>query len=445
MRTARMASKQTPTPDRSSLPMAFALLAGLFFFVTIIKLGDPVILDNVTPPPTNSAEFFYESWPSKWGFWMSIPVIVAGLLAAQWNRLKLRWISALPALWLVWEFIASAQSTGPNLTAQTMAHFTICVALFYVAYFALQGESVTWPIWTGIALALCWVIRAGMEQHFGGLEATRAMFFAHKLTDVPQETLNNPEFAKRLARNRIFSTFVYPNALAGGLVLMLPLTLAFMWRLTPKVRLPGRVALITIMGGTGLACLYWSGSKAGWLVAMTVGLVALGHSALPFKWRRGLICSLLVLGLAGFALKYAGFFQTERNSVGARFAYWRAALLVVKAHPWVGTGPGTFQIPYRQLKRADDEATKLCHNDYLEQASDSGIPGFMIYSTMILAALYVLYRYSSSVRSGDWMAFAVWLGVFGLCVHSLVEFHLYIPALAWTEFFLVGWLASRLD
>jgi hypothetical protein len=64
---------------------------------------------------------------------------------------------------------------------------------------------------------------------------------------------------------------------------------------------------------------------------------------------------------------------------------------------------------------------------------------------MILVILYLLYRYSSNVKSGDWMAFAVWLGVFGLCLHSTVEFHLYIPALAWMEFFLMGWLANRLD
>jgi hypothetical protein len=368
------------------------------------------------------------------------------LLAIPWSRLKFHWILVLPALWLVWEFIASTQSVSPDLTGQTMAHFTVCVALFYLGYFALQGASRTWPIWTGISLALCWVIHAGFQQHFGGLEATRRMIYAaHNPLDLPPDALKNPEFLKRIGSNRIYSTFVYANALAGGLVLMLPLTLVFMWRLTPKVRLPGRIAMVMILAGTGLACLYWSGSKAGWLVALTVGMVALAHSALPLKWKRGLICGVLVLGVGAFAVKYAGFFKKEHNSVGARFAYWRAALLVIKAHPLIGTGPGTFQVPYRQLKRADDEATKLCHDDYLQQASDSGIPGFVTYTAMIIVILYLLYRYSSDAKTIDWMSFAVWLGVFGLCLHSLVEFHLYIPALAWTEFFLMGWLGSHLD
>jgi O-antigen ligase len=226
---------------------------------------------------------------------------------------------------------------------------------------------------------------------------------------------------------------------------MLPMALVFMWRLTQKVRLPMRVGMVLILGVVGLACLYWSGSKAGWLVAMAIGLVALGHSALPVTWKRGLISGILVLGLAAFVAKYAGFFQKEHNSVGARFGYWRVALLVVKAHPMMGTGPGTFQIPYRQLKRPDDEPTKLCHDDYLEQATDSGIPGFILYSVMISVILYRLYRYSDRKKPFDWMFFAVWLGVFGVCIHSVAEFHLYIPALAWTMFFLMGMLMGRLD
>jgi O-antigen ligase len=318
--------------------------------------------------------------------------------------------------------------------------------LFYLGYFALQRGAPIWPIWTGISLALCWVIHAGLQQHVGGLEAMRVMFSSgHNPLDVPPDMLKNPDFAKRLASNRIYSTFVYANALAGALVLMLPLTLVFMWRLTAKVRPATRLTLVALLGGAGLACLYWSGSKAGWLVALMIGLVALGHSAMPLKWKRALICGVLVLGVAGFAVKYASYFHRERNSIGARFAYWRAALIVVRAHPWLGTGPGTFQIPYRQLKQLDDEPTKLCHNDYLEQATDSGIPGFVVYSAMIVAILSLLYRYSAGEKTGSWMAFSVWLGVLGLCMHSLVEFHLYIPALAWTAFFLMGWLASRWD
>jgi hypothetical protein len=35
---------------------------------------------------------------------------------------------------------------------------------------------------------------------------------------------------------------------------------------------------------------------------------------------------------------------------------------------------------------------------------------------------------------------AVWLGVLGWSLQSLVEFGLYIPALAWPAFTFLGWL-----
>jgi O-antigen ligase len=172
-------------------------------------------------------------------------------------------------------------------------------------------------------------------------------------------------------------------------------------------------------------------------------MAALGHSSLPLKWRRWLIYGLLIVGTVAFFVKYAGFFQKERNSVGARFAYWRAALIVVDYHPILGTGPGTFQIPYAQYKHPDDEMAKLCHNDYLEQACDSGVFGFLSYVSMICALLFILYRYSTRKSPMDWLNYAIWLGVFGICLHSLAEYHLYVPALAWPLFFLCGWLMSR--
>jgi O-antigen ligase len=107
-----------------------------------------------------------------------------------------------------------------------------------------------------------------------------------------------------------------------------------------------------------------------------------------------------------------------------------------------GTGPGTFQIPYEQIKRPKDEMARLVHNDYLEQATDSGILGMVSYTGMILAFLYWLYRYRIKKVPLDWLYFAIWLGLCGLCLHSMVEFHLYIPALAWPMFFLFGWLLS---
>jgi O-antigen ligase len=165
----------------------------------------------------------------------------------------------------------------------------------------------------------------------------------------------------------------------------------------------------------------------------------MGHSALPLQWKRALIWGVLAVGLVGFGIKYASFFEKQRNSVGARFIYWRAALLTTKSKPLFGTGPGTFAVPFAELKRPQDEMARLCHNDYLEQATDSGIIGFILYTAMIFVIFFKLYRYSMAKNSFNWIDFSLFLGLLGIALHSTVEFHLYIPALAWTFFFLMGW------
>jgi O-antigen ligase len=443
---AAMSSKPESRPEvpAASWPF-FAAVAGLFFFVVIIKFGSPVILDRYFEAPKDWTTAVYFSWPPHWGAWLFAPVAAAGLFAIQWKGVKWHWALALPLVWLGWEFVSATQTASPVLTGLTLAHFAVCVGLFYLGFFARKGMANPWPVWAGMGLGMCWAMRAGVEQRFGGLEATRNMLLhSPGLAGVNSKVLADPEYLKRIADNRIFGTFGgYPNSLAGGLVLLLPLMLVFVWRLTPKVERWLRVLIVLVLGGCGLGCLYWSGSKAGWLVALAVGLAALGHSALPLKWRRWLVYGVLAVGMAGFAWKYGGYFQKERNSVGARFAYWRAAAIVLDRHPWLGTGPGTFQIPYAAIKRPADEMARLCHNDYLEQGTDSGVFGLISYTAMVLIGLGTLYRYSIQKTPLNWLNFAIFLGVFGLCLHSLVEFHLYVPALSWPVFFLCGWQISR--
>ena len=83
---------------------------------------------------------------------------------------------------------------------------------------------------------------------------------------------------------------------------------------------------------------------------------------------------------------------------------------------------------------------QLTHNDYLEQASDSGLPGFAMYLAMFSLILALSCR--PITLTVDPIRAGVWIGVFGWALQGFVEFGLYIPALAWTGFFLMGWLLA---
>lgn len=79
---------------------------------------------------------------------------------------------------------------------------------------------------------------------------------------------------------------------------------------------------------------------------------------------------------------------------------------------------------------------RLAHNDYLEQFSDSGIAGGIFYAAWIFLALATIAR--RVWKSGNQITFAAFIGLFGWFAQGMGEFSLYIPALAWTAFTLLG-------
>jgi O-antigen ligase len=169
--------------------------------------------------------------------------------------------------------------------------------------------------------------------------------------------------------------------------------------------------------------------------------VAALHRPFPQRVKRILIGCILIVGLLGFCWKFASYFQKGATSVGARLHYWSAAAQTALQRPWVGTGPGTFARAYAKIKPPEAEMAQLVHNDYLEQASDSGLLGFISYTLFWWGSILFLRR-RALAQSAEF-EFAVWLGLLGWCIQSFSEFGLYIPALAWTAFTLVGWLWAR--
>ena len=151
------------------------------------------------------------------------------------------------------------------------------------------------------------------------------------------------------------------------------------------------------------------------------------------------MAGMVVAGVGGFAVKYSGYFQRGATSATARLDYWQAAATTLAERPIFGSGPGTFIRNYQRLKPPEAEMTRLVHNDYLQQGSDSGAVGMLAYAGFVIALMALLYRNRSSNGSIS----GVWLGLAGFAAQGLVEFGLYIPALSWTFFLLAGWAWGR--
>jgi O-antigen ligase len=434
---ATMASKLNPAAVQreASWPRVFPLFFGAFLGLSLLKFCNPPVMEKFVVLPANGYEWVIATWPTGIGYWLLAGVALAGLFTARFQIRAPRWLIALPLVWLVWQFIAATQTVEAELTRVTLKHFVACAVCFYVGFFCLnRGEAATPFLWP-VAAAFALVMAVGLNQHFGGLQETREYFLTYiypTMREVP------PEYLKKLSSDRIFSTVFYPNALAGAILLLLPPLLAWVWQARERFTVGARAFLCGVLLAGALACLYWSGSKGGWLLALASGLVALLHQNLPKQLKLALVCSVLVIGGAGFFWKYAGFFQRGATSVVARLDYWEAAWKTAVARPWLGSGPGTFGVVYAEIKRPESEMARLTHNDYLQQASDSGFPGLAAYVLFIGGLVWAGYASWRDDRSP--VRLGIWVGLLAWALQALGEFTLYVPSLAWTAFAFAGWL-----
>jgi O-antigen ligase len=445
-------SRTTPAVPLASIPALFSALAGIWVAVTLVKFGNPVILDAKIHTPETASELLYFPWPIRWGY-IGITILLLASIPffrrSEFNKERagggrLKWFLALPLLWFAWQVLSASQTVRPDLTAPTLLHFAACTVAFYIGCFVLGRAHNLTPFWLGVLAGVLIVFSVGFNQHFGGLERTRRAF-EQMQADPSQaalvQKLDSPEFRKKLQSDRIFSTFVYPNTLAGAILLFLPPTLLVLWQMSRRASGFLRKLLVGLWACIGLACLYWSGSKAGWLICLVIAAFGFLHLPISKKIKTAITIGIIAIGIAGFAAKYSGYFASGATSATARTDYWRAAFKLSMEKPLLGSGPGTFLEGYARLKSAESEMARLAHNDYLQQACDSGWPGCYLYFCFVWGCIYVLYRiWRAQDKTEQPLLFALWLGVTGFAFQGFVEFSLYIPALAWPFFLFLGLL-----
>ena len=461
----------------------YALAFGAFLGLAIVKFGNPVILDQKIPPPAGLREAWTYAWPTHWAFWLLVPLALIGVgmgvgLNARWRGS--RWLWILPATWLGWQLVSATQTVDRQLTAVTLWHFAGCVACYFLGALALGSRRALQWLLIGVvaAFAFC-LVRAVNQRLFefpqerqllvegerlGWTNYAPEVFLEMKREGVIIATngvdVANPAILAKYGKApppgtnrfhrllyslfatspRVMGTLVYPNALAGVILLLLPISLLLAVNNTRRFRLATRLCVIALTLFLGCGGLFWTGSKLGWLVAMAVLGIGLLRLDWPMHWKRAALVLVIIGGLALFAIRFHGYLAAGATSAGARFDYWRAAVQTAREHPLSGTGPGTFQRPYAKLKSSEAEMARLTHNDYLEQFSDSGIVGGVSYAAWIALSLAAAGR--RLWRSEDPLPLAVFLGLLGWFVQGLGEFSLYVPALAWTAFTLLGWLMT---
>jgi O-antigen ligase len=119
----------------------------------------------------------------------------------------------------------------------------------------------------------------------------------------------------------------------------------------------------------------------------------------------------------------------ESNYGVSRKEIWKATLQMIKEHPLVGVGFGGYWTAVPQYHDASGKMTpQQAHNDYLELLASGGLIGLLLAGWFI----FLLVRFARDrLRSADPFrraaCFGAVTGLFGIAVHSLVDFGLHIP------------------
>jgi O-antigen ligase len=346
----------------------------------------------------------------------------------------------------------SSLSIAPYSTRIHLILLVCCAGVFFFARMLGQDRAsrkrlVTWLVALGTLEALYGLVQylTGWQRIFG--------------------------YVKKYNLEEATGTYINRNHFAGFLEMVIPFGVALVLyenaKLPRKVMLGRNARMKRVLGGKKLsriglwllaasvmvAGLFFSLSRMGIISAVASLAVMAAFSG--FQRRVGLwvaagimACGIiLVLWMgAGPALVRFGTISEEYASADEnRWSLWKDTARLIGGHPLLGSGLGTFPVAFTRVQSTFlGQFVNHAHNDYLELASDLGIPAAALFfgSTGALLVRVARKATSSDVSFERAMALGCLGSIAAMLLHSLTDFNLYIPANALVFSLILGLAAS---
>lgn len=143
--------------------------------------------------------------------------------------------------------------------------------------------------------------------------------------------------------------------------------------------------------------------------------------------------------------------QDTQTAGHTRFIIWEPAWDLFLQHRWLGIGLGTYFLTISPTLHNDDvSAGFYVHNDYLQLALETGLPGLFMLVVILLASLYRLITSIPISRPEDPQRLeliALFAALLTLATHSFFTYNLYVMPVMFIAGLLLGrynQLADRL-
>ncbi len=189
--------------------------------------------------------------------------------------------------------------------------------------------------------------------------------------------------------------------------------------------------------GVGLLATFSRGAILGVVVGVGVVLVFIG----AWRWITGLAAVAIIVGIIGLIVVPDRLLDVGGDGMEpTRFAIWRSAVEMIRAHPVFGVGPDQFLYQYtRRFVEPmgwPERYTSHPHNIILDTWLRLGVLGLATLTTLIVGIVWWIQRQTTYIRR-DAFAIGAVAALFGGFIHSMVDNGFFLADLATISWFLI--------
>lgn len=250
------------------------------------------------------------------------------------------------------------------------------------------------------------------------------------------------------------STYGNHNHVAGFIEMAIPFMLAlFITRSRNLAAILLMIYLVLIL----LTAQALTLSRGGWI--STIGAIA--FMIMVLLSQRWFQSKKMILILAGCTLVISAFIlvstpvvervmtlaeKDESASMEGRIKAWAGTMDLIKDHPYIGTGPGTYAVEFTKYQPPGLGSMYIqAHNDYLHFTANMGL----IIVPVILWILFVFFRMgfkkvADPSRQTRGFVLAALAAVVAILIHSVSDFNLLIPANAFAFTVIAGTIKQKI-
>lgn len=243
--------------------------------------------------------------------------------------------------------------------------------------------------------------------------------FQHLADYVSKQGIDGQFTLDYINRKRVFFPFITPNALAGYLIMVIPLTIIYkdaFWLLIP---ISLSLFLTQSLGGflslfMGIAiCSYLQGRLRKRSLVILSGLLLMGG-----------IIFIIRLQMPGQHLR-------PLFSAVTRVTYWQETIELIKSHPLIGMGPGNFNLSH----------SRYAHDSYLQLWAEAGIFGLCSFIWLIFSIVKSNVKSLKNGPSKTPITLPLTSCV-AFLIHNIVDLTFFLPEVSFIFWVLSGLLLS---